>query len=121
MKLKIYRLNFGSLIYFLSGVKLHLDNINNKKQANDAAVIWLQRANILKACFSIYQLTEIPFSSLRWLKRKRTEKRAEQQAAREHSRRLVLEERRARRMRDLMCTASESKPFRVTEQLAYRF
>uniref|UniRef100_A0A3B4FB19 Coiled-coil domain-containing protein 181 n=1 Tax=Pundamilia nyererei TaxID=303518 RepID=A0A3B4FB19_9CICH len=56
-----------------------------------------------------------------WLKRKRTEKRAEQQAAREHSRRLVLEERRARRMRDLMCTASESKPFRVTEQLAYRF
>uniref|UniRef100_I3IZW4 Coiled-coil domain-containing protein 181 n=1 Tax=Oreochromis niloticus TaxID=8128 RepID=I3IZW4_ORENI len=56
-----------------------------------------------------------------WLKRKRAEKRAEQQAAREHSRRLVLEERRARRMRDLMCTTSESKPFRVTEQLAYRF
>ncbi|XP_041647013.1 coiled-coil domain-containing protein 181 [Cheilinus undulatus] len=56
-----------------------------------------------------------------WLKRKRVEKRAEQQAARERSRRLVLEERRARRMRDLMCTVNESKPFRFTEQLAYRY
>ncbi|XP_041862523.1 coiled-coil domain-containing protein 181 isoform X2 [Melanotaenia boesemani] len=56
-----------------------------------------------------------------WLKRKRAEKRAEQQAAREHSRRLVLEERRVRRMRDLLCTVNETKPFRFTEQLAYRF
>ncbi|XP_042372483.1 coiled-coil domain-containing protein 181 [Plectropomus leopardus] len=56
-----------------------------------------------------------------WLKRKRMEKRAEQQAARERSRRLVLEERRARRMRDLLCTVNETKPFRFTEQLAYRF
>ncbi|XP_028258828.1 coiled-coil domain-containing protein 181 [Parambassis ranga] len=56
-----------------------------------------------------------------WLRRKRAEKRAEQQAARERSRRLVLEERRARRMKDLMCTVNESKPFRFTEQLAYRF
>ncbi|CAK6958074.1 coiled-coil domain-containing protein 181 isoform X1 [Scomber scombrus] len=56
-----------------------------------------------------------------WLKRKREEKRAEQQAAREHSRRLVLEERRARRMRDLLCTTSETKPFKFTEQVAYRF
>ncbi|XP_051233602.1 coiled-coil domain-containing protein 181 isoform X2 [Dicentrarchus labrax] len=56
-----------------------------------------------------------------WLKRKRAEKRAEQQAARERSRRLVLEERRARRMRDLLCTVNETKPFRFTEQLAYRF
>ncbi|GLD74810.1 coiled-coil domain-containing protein 181 [Lates japonicus] len=56
-----------------------------------------------------------------WVKRKRAEKRAEQQAARERSRRLVLEERRARRMRDLLCTVNDSKPFRFTEQLAYRF
>ncbi|KAA8589583.1 coiled-coil domain-containing protein 181 isoform X2 [Etheostoma spectabile] len=56
-----------------------------------------------------------------WLKRKQAEKRAEQQAARERSRRLVLEERRARRMRDLLCTVNETKPFRFTEQLAYRF
>ncbi|XP_026160511.1 coiled-coil domain-containing protein 181-like [Mastacembelus armatus] len=56
-----------------------------------------------------------------WLKRKRAEKRAEQQAARERSRRLVLEERRARRMRDLLCTVSETKAFRFSEQLTSRF
>ncbi|XP_039984786.1 coiled-coil domain-containing protein 181 [Xiphias gladius] len=56
-----------------------------------------------------------------WVKRKRAEKRAEQQVARERSRRLVLEEQRARRMRDLLCTVNETKPFRFTEQLAYRF
>ncbi|XP_012733393.2 coiled-coil domain-containing protein 181 isoform X1 [Fundulus heteroclitus] len=56
-----------------------------------------------------------------WLKRKRAEKRAEQLAAREHSRRLVLEERRARRMRDLMYTVNETKPFRFTEQVPYHF
>ncbi|XP_071344012.1 coiled-coil domain-containing protein 181 [Trachinotus anak] len=55
-----------------------------------------------------------------WVRRKRAEKRAEQQAARERSRRLVLEERRARRMRDLLCTVNETKPFRFTEQL-HRF
>uniref|UniRef100_A0A3Q0S6L7 Coiled-coil domain-containing protein 181 n=1 Tax=Amphilophus citrinellus TaxID=61819 RepID=A0A3Q0S6L7_AMPCI len=53
--------------------------------------------------------------------RKWAEKRAEQQAAQEHSRRLMREERRARRLRDLMCTATENKPFRFTERLAYRF
>ncbi|KAM9761988.1 coiled-coil domain-containing protein 181 isoform 1-T1 [Menidia menidia] len=56
-----------------------------------------------------------------WLKRKRAEKRAEQQVAREQSRRLVLEERRARRMRDLRCSVNESKSFRFTEQLAFHF
>lgn len=56
-----------------------------------------------------------------WLRRKRLEKLQEQQAARERSRRLVFEERRARRMRDLMCTVNEAKPFRFNEQLAHRF
>ncbi|XP_035033293.1 coiled-coil domain-containing protein 181 isoform X2 [Hippoglossus stenolepis] len=56
-----------------------------------------------------------------WVKRKRVEKRVEQQAAREHSRRLVLEGRRARRMRDLQCTVNESKSFRFTEQLVHHF
>ncbi|XP_062308520.1 coiled-coil domain-containing protein 181 isoform X2 [Osmerus eperlanus] len=54
-----------------------------------------------------------------WLKRKRLEKRAEQRAAREHARRLVLEERRARRLQDLLCSANE--PLRFTEHLTYRF
>uniref|UniRef100_A0A3B4AF05 Coiled-coil domain-containing protein 181 n=1 Tax=Periophthalmus magnuspinnatus TaxID=409849 RepID=A0A3B4AF05_9GOBI len=57
----------------------------------------------------------------RWLRRKRLERQAERQAAREHSRRLVLEERQARRMKDLMCTVNDAKPFRFNEQLAYRF
>ncbi|KAG7230706.1 hypothetical protein INR49_019519 [Caranx melampygus] len=56
-----------------------------------------------------------------WVRRKRAEKQAELQAARERSRRLVLEERKARRMRDLLCTVNETKPFRFAEQLAYRF
>ncbi|XP_034035773.1 coiled-coil domain-containing protein 181 [Thalassophryne amazonica] len=56
-----------------------------------------------------------------WLKRKWAEKHAEQQAAREHSRRLLLEERRARRMRDLHCTVNELKPFRFAEQGAFHF
>ena len=59
--------------------------------------------------------------AVRWVKRKRAEKRGEQQAAREHSRRLVLEGRRARRMRDLQCTVNESKSFRFTEQLVHHF
>ncbi|KAM3878449.1 coiled-coil domain-containing protein 181-like [Diretmus argenteus] len=53
-----------------------------------------------------------------WLKHKQAQKRAEQQAARERSRRLVLEERRARRMRDLL---SAVKPFRFNDQWSYRF
>ncbi|XP_056271415.1 coiled-coil domain-containing protein 181 isoform X2 [Pseudoliparis swirei] len=56
-----------------------------------------------------------------WLKRKWAEKRAAQQVTRERSRRLVLEERRVRRTRDLLCSFNETKPFRFTEQLAYRF
>ncbi|XP_075878892.1 coiled-coil domain-containing protein 181 isoform X2 [Nelusetta ayraudi] len=56
-----------------------------------------------------------------WLRRKRAEKRAEEQAALEQTRRLVLEERRARRMRDLQGAFSETQPFRFSEQLAYHF
>nr|XP_061832419.1 coiled-coil domain-containing protein 181-like [Nerophis lumbriciformis] len=56
-----------------------------------------------------------------WLTRKRAEKRAEQQAARERSRRFVVEEKRARRMRDLLCTAGDTRTFRFTDQLTCRF
>lgn len=72
-------------------------------------------------CVGIPPVSHIVRPFFRWLKRKREEKRAEQQAAREQSRRLVLEERRARRMRDLMCTVNETKPFWFTEHTAYRF
>ncbi|XP_061634758.1 coiled-coil domain-containing protein 181 isoform X1 [Phyllopteryx taeniolatus] len=56
-----------------------------------------------------------------WLTRKQVEKREEQRAARERARRFVLEERRARRMRDLLCTASDARTFRFTDQLTCRF
>ncbi|KAJ3599911.1 hypothetical protein NHX12_033865 [Muraenolepis orangiensis] len=56
-----------------------------------------------------------------WLKQKQVEKRAEQQAARQLSRRLVVEERRARRMQDLLCSVNEAKPFRFAEHLSYHF
>ncbi|CAL8393098.1 unnamed protein product [Boreogadus saida] len=56
-----------------------------------------------------------------WLKQKRAEKRAERRASRQLSRRLLVEDRRARRMQDLMCSVNEAKPFRFTEPLSYRF
>ncbi|XP_077440994.1 coiled-coil domain-containing protein 181 [Vanacampus margaritifer] len=56
-----------------------------------------------------------------WLTRKRAEKRAEQRAARERTRRFVLEERRARRMRDLLCTANDTRTFRFTDQLTCHY
>ncbi|XP_076860455.1 coiled-coil domain-containing protein 181 [Brachyhypopomus gauderio] len=56
-----------------------------------------------------------------WLRRKRMEKRAEQQAARERSRRLVLEVRRARRMQGLLCSVRDSRTFRFDDPHDYRF
>ncbi|XP_056460019.1 coiled-coil domain-containing protein 181 [Gadus chalcogrammus] len=56
-----------------------------------------------------------------WLKQKRAEKRAEQRASRQLSRRLLVEDRRARRMQDLMFSVNEAKPFRFTGPLSYRF
>ncbi|KAL7829012.1 hypothetical protein SRHO_G00326460 [Serrasalmus rhombeus] len=64
---------------------------------------------------------QTPVLSCRWLRRKREEKRAEQQAARERSRRLVFEERQARRMRDLLCTVNEIQSFRFNDPYSYRF
>ncbi|XP_040896963.1 coiled-coil domain-containing protein 181 [Toxotes jaculatrix] len=118
-----------------------MERMNSKKDSShsdseEAFKLWLQRKQEQqqkeKQLVELKKLEEDSGYLLRsreecehafklWVKRKRAEKRAEQQAARERSRRLVLEERRARRMRDLMCTVNEAKPFRFTEQLAYRF
>ncbi|KAI5610433.1 coiled-coil domain-containing protein 181 [Silurus asotus] len=54
-----------------------------------------------------------------WLRRKRLEKRLEQQAARERSRRLLMEERRARRMNDLYYPVNEIQSLRFNQP--YRF
>ncbi|XP_047443239.1 coiled-coil domain-containing protein 181 isoform X2 [Mugil cephalus] len=116
-----------------------MERMNSKKDFSDpeeAFKLWLQRKQEQqqkeKQLVELKRLEEDSAYFLRsraecehafklWLKRKREEKRAEQQAARERSRRMVLEERRAKRMRDLLCTVNETKPFRFTEQLAYRF
>ncbi|XP_019383125.1 PREDICTED: coiled-coil domain-containing protein 181 isoform X1 [Gavialis gangeticus] len=50
-----------------------------------------------------------------WLKRKRKEKRAEELAAKERSRQLRLEARRAKQIQNIMCTISEPKSFRFTD------
>ncbi|XP_028300738.1 coiled-coil domain-containing protein 181 [Gouania willdenowi] len=116
-----------------------LERENSKKESSDpeeAFKMWLQRKQEqqqrekqleeLKRLeedggYLLHSREECERAFKLWLKRKRLEKRVEQQVAREQSRRLVLEERRARRMRDLLCTANENKPFRFTEQLAYSF
>lgn len=116
-----------------------MERMNSKRDTSDpeeAFRYWLQRKQEQqqreKQLVELRKLEEDSSYLLRskdecerafklWLRRKRLEKQAEQQAAREHSRRLVLEERQARRMRDLMCTVNEAKSFRFNEQLAHRF
>ncbi|XP_049911259.1 coiled-coil domain-containing protein 181 isoform X2 [Epinephelus moara] len=116
-----------------------MERMNTKKDSSDPEEsfrLWLQRKQEQQqkerqlvelkrleedSGYLLHSREECERAFKLWLKRKRAEKRAEQQAARERSRRLVLEERRARRMRDLLCTVHETKPFRFTEQLAYRF
>ncbi|XP_069801156.1 coiled-coil domain-containing protein 181 [Dendropsophus ebraccatus] len=46
-----------------------------------------------------------------WLKQKRIQKRTEQQAAKERSRRLLLEARRSKQIHSLLYNISDSKPF----------
>uniref|UniRef100_A0A668AX69 Coiled-coil domain-containing protein 181 n=1 Tax=Myripristis murdjan TaxID=586833 RepID=A0A668AX69_9TELE len=116
-----------------------MERMNCKREASDpeeAFKLWLQRKQEQQqrerqleqmkrleeeSGYLLHNQEECERAFKLWLKRKRAEKRAEQQAAREHSRRLVLEERRARRMQDLLCTVNEAKAFRFTENLAYRF
>ncbi|XP_067402212.1 coiled-coil domain-containing protein 181 [Emydura macquarii macquarii] len=50
-----------------------------------------------------------------WLKRKREEKRVEELAAKERSRQLRLEARRAKQIQNILCTISEPKSFRFTD------
>ncbi|XP_069492580.1 coiled-coil domain-containing protein 181 isoform X2 [Ambystoma mexicanum] len=50
-----------------------------------------------------------------WLRRKRLQKRAEQQAAKEITRRMMVEARRARQLQNLLYTISETKSFRLKD------
>ncbi|XP_051525651.1 coiled-coil domain-containing protein 181-like [Myxocyprinus asiaticus] len=71
--------------------------------------------------FCLHSREESEKAFRQWLRRKRAEKRVEQQAAGEGSRRLVLEERRARRIYDLFCTVNEIKPLRFSDPYSYRY
>ncbi|KAL2090054.1 hypothetical protein ACEWY4_014742 [Coilia grayii] len=75
----------------------------------------------LESCYYLHDREQCEKAFKQWLKRKRAEKRAEQQAARERSRRLMLEERRARRMQDILCTVNEAKAFRFADPYSYHF
>ncbi|KAM8977141.1 coiled-coil domain-containing protein 181 [Pelodytes ibericus] len=50
-----------------------------------------------------------------WLRRKRMQKRAEHHAAKERSRRLLIEARRTKQMHNLLYNISDSKPFRYMD------
>ncbi|XP_028857655.1 coiled-coil domain-containing protein 181 [Denticeps clupeoides] len=97
---------------------------------NEAYKVWLQRKHEqqlkekhlqdmkkleLESGFYFHNREECEKAFKMWLRRKRAEKRAEKLAARERSRRLVLEERRNRRMQDLLCTVNEAKTFRFSD------
>ncbi|CAI5772988.1 Coiled-coil domain-containing protein 181 [Podarcis lilfordi] len=51
-----------------------------------------------------------------WLKRKRRERREEQMAAKERARQLRQEARRAKQIENILCSISEPKSFRFTDQ-----
>nr|XP_005993475.1 PREDICTED: coiled-coil domain-containing protein 181 [Latimeria chalumnae] len=67
------------------------------------------------------KVTKAILAFYRWLKRKKEEKRAEQLAAKERSRKLMMEARKARRMQTLMYSINESKTFRFVDHYGYRF
>lgn len=81
-------------------------------------VICIQCLNII--LFYEYRYEDCVFL-FRWLRRKRVEKRLEQQAAREHSRRLLMEGRRTRRMNDLYYPVNEIQSLRFNQPYSYRF
>ncbi|XP_041127517.1 coiled-coil domain-containing protein 181-like, partial [Polyodon spathula] len=74
-----------------------------------------------ESSYNIHEREECEKAFKLWLRRKKAEKHAEKQAAKERSRRLVIEARRARRMKDLLRTISEAKAFTFVDNYGYRF
>ncbi|XP_064185758.1 coiled-coil domain-containing protein 181 isoform X1 [Anguilla rostrata] len=72
-------------------------------------------------CYYLHSQEESEQAFRLWLKRKHAEKRLEMRVARERSRRLVMEARRARRMQDLLCSTNEAKSFCFTDHYGYRY
>ncbi|XP_048835165.1 coiled-coil domain-containing protein 181 isoform X2 [Brienomyrus brachyistius] len=74
-----------------------------------------------ESTYSVHNRDDCERAFKLWLKKKRLEKRAEQQAARERSRRMVMEARRARRTQDLLCSVGDTRNMRFTDRCSYRF
>nr|XP_023670564.1 coiled-coil domain-containing protein 181 isoform X1 [Paramormyrops kingsleyae] len=74
-----------------------------------------------ESTYSVHNRDDCERAFKLWLKKKRSEKRVEQQAARERSRRLVMEARRARRTQDLLISVSDTRNLRFTDRCSYRF
>ncbi|KAJ8283080.1 hypothetical protein COCON_G00055990 [Conger conger] len=73
-----------------------------------------------ESCYYLHSQEESERAFKLWLKRKHAEKRLEMRVARERSRRLVVEARRARRAQDLLCSVSEAKTC-FTDHHGYRY
>ncbi|XP_066562452.1 coiled-coil domain-containing protein 181 isoform X2 [Amia ocellicauda] len=116
-----------------------MERMNNKQEYPDpqeAFKLWLKRKHEQQqkdrqmeemkrleeeSSYYIHGREECERAYKLWLKRKRAEKQAERLAAKERSRRLVMDARQARRMQDLLCTISEAKSFRFVDNYGYRF
>ncbi|KAM9475755.1 coiled-coil domain-containing protein 181 isoform 2-T2 [Clarias gariepinus] len=116
-----------------------IERMNGKKEccdADEAFNLWLQRKKQqqlkeqqleemkrleMESSSYMHQPEESAKAFRLWLRRKRMEKRQEQQAARERSRRLLMEERRARRMNDLCYPVDEIQSLRFNQPYSYCF
>ncbi|MBN3322710.1 CC181 protein, partial [Atractosteus spatula] len=116
-----------------------MERMNNRPEHPDpqeAFKLWLKRKHVQQlrerqmeemkrleeeSTYYIHDREECERAFKLWLKRKRAEKRTERLAARERSRRLVMEARRAQRKQDLLCTIGKAKSSRFIDNYGYRF
>ncbi|XP_043928287.1 coiled-coil domain-containing protein 181 isoform X2 [Protopterus annectens] len=71
--------------------------------------------------FLIHEKEECERAFKLWLRRKKAEKRTEQLAAKERTRRLIIEARKARRTQDLLCRIHTANSFRFIDYHGYTF
>ncbi|XP_053313473.1 coiled-coil domain-containing protein 181 [Spea bombifrons] len=86
--------------------KKHKDHLKEKK---------MDELKKLEAAMYIHERDECERAFAEWLRRKRMQKRAEHQAAKERSRRLLIEARRIKHMHNLLYNISDSKTFRYVD------
>ncbi|KAJ1119178.1 hypothetical protein NDU88_007364 [Pleurodeles waltl] len=110
-----------------------MNNRNGERDPDEAYQIWLRKKQAehlrekqmeeLKRqeeeeAGSMHGKEESEEAFKQWLKRKRLQKRAEQQAAKELSRRMMMEARRARQIQNLLYTISDTKSLRLKDHFS---